>query len=414
MSNVDDSLGQQLPIHRDRDFRRLWIAGLLGSLVRWLEMLVFGVFTYQQTGSAMWVASMTLLRMLPMALFGMAMGALASRLSRRNALVVAYAVLLAMSLLLLGVSVAGALEVWHLALASFISGTAWATDNPMRRGYMGDIAGAQRMGRAMAMDTVATNGCRLAGPGLGGLLLAGGGMPAVFLFAAVLYLPVLLATLGLPAQPARADGGSSARSSTWAMLVTGLQTARSSAPLRAALWVTVVFNLFGWPVLSMVPVIAQAQLGLGPQGTGALASMDGVGSLIGALVLTSLARREHYGRFYIGGVTLFFCLLPAFAWAAHPVAAGLALLVVGLGQAGFAVMQTTLVYVAVSPQRRTEAMGLLTMAIGMAPLGFLMVGWLAERLGAPIATAVSAGCGLATLALTWPVWRPCLQPPTGP
>lgn len=412
MNDHPDLRGAEPPIHLDRDFRRLWVAGLLGSLVRWLEVLVFGVFTYQQTDSAMWVTSMTLLRMLPMALFGVAMGALASRVSRRHALVVSYAVLLAMALVLLGVSAAGALQVWHLALASFIGGIVWSADNPMRRGFMGDIAGAQRMGRAMAMDTVATNGCRLAGPGLGGLLLAGGGMPAVFLFAAVLYLPVLVAALGLQARPAPRMGH--AAGGVRAMLATGWRTARESAPLRAALWVTVVFNLFGWPALSLVPVIAKDQFGLGAQGTGALASMDGVGSLIGALVLTSQARRAHYGWFYVGGVTLFFCLLPLFAWAPNPVAAGAALLVVGLGQASFAVMQTTLVYVAAPPPRRMEAMGLLTMCIGMAPIGFLMVGALAERLGAPAATVVSAACGLATLALTWPVWRPCLRPPTDP
>ena len=412
MNDRPDPQGAEPPIHLDRDFRRLWVAGLLGSLVRWLEVLVFGVYTYQQTGSAMWVTSMTLLRMLPMALFGVAMGALASRVPRRTGLVVSYVVMFSMAVVLLGVSVAGALNVWHLALASFIGGIVWAADNPMRRGFMGDIAGAQRMGRAMAMDTVATNGCRLAGPGLGGLLLAGAGMPAVFLFSAVMYLPVLAAVLGLRAR--RSHPAGPAARGVWAMLSTGLRTARDSAPLRAALWVTVVFNLFGWPALSLVPVIANDQLGLGAQGTGALASMDGVGSLIGALVLTSQARRAHYGRFYVGGVTLFFCMLPLFAWAGHPVAAGAALLVAGLGQASFAVMQTTLVYVAAPPQRRMEAMGLLTMCIGMAPIGFLMVGALAERLGSPTATAVSAACGLVTLALTWPVWRPCLRPPTEP
>ena len=52
------------PIYRDPGFRRLWTVGLLSSLIRWLEILVFGVFTYQQTQSAGWVASMTMLRML--------------------------------------------------------------------------------------------------------------------------------------------------------------------------------------------------------------------------------------------------------------------------------------------------------------------------------------------------------------
>src|SRR5262245_40866721 len=68
------------------DFRRLWAVGFVISAVRWLEMLAVGVFVYQHTGSAFDVALMTLLRMLPLALFGAVIGALAERVERRTAL----------------------------------------------------------------------------------------------------------------------------------------------------------------------------------------------------------------------------------------------------------------------------------------------------------------------------------------
>src|SRR5258705_6924296 len=64
------------------DFRRLWLIGLIVFAVRWLEMLVVGVFVYQQTGSPFLVALMTLLRLLPMALLGVVMGAVADRVDR--------------------------------------------------------------------------------------------------------------------------------------------------------------------------------------------------------------------------------------------------------------------------------------------------------------------------------------------
>ena len=67
------------------DFRRLWLIGLVVFAVRWLEMLVVGVFVYQHTGSAFQVAMMTLLRMAPMVLFGPVIGAVAERFERRNA-----------------------------------------------------------------------------------------------------------------------------------------------------------------------------------------------------------------------------------------------------------------------------------------------------------------------------------------
>jgi MFS family permease len=393
-------------VHHDPEFRRLWTAGLLGSLVRWLEILVFGVFTYQQTQSALWVASMTMLRMLPLALFGVVLGSVAMRVSRRACLLAGNAVLLATSLVLCTVAAYGALEVWHLAVVSFIGGAVWAADTPMRRGLMGDVVGAARMGQAMALDAVATNGSRLAGPGLGGVLLAHGGMASVFLFCALLYVPVLAALTQLPKRRFTHAAGKAVPK---IRLLDGFRAARDSPTLAATLWITVVFNLFCWPVLSMVPVIGAERLQLTTQSIGLLASMDGIGALLGALGLTVMARRWPYGVVYVGGLLLFLAALPVFALSSHPWLTGAALALMGLGQSGFAVMQSTLVFIAAPASRRMEAMGLLTMCIGMAPLGFLMVGWLAERWGAPTAAVICSLSGFAVMALSLRWWRACLR-----
>lgn len=302
-------------IYLDPSFLRLWSAGLLGALVRWLEVLVFGVFTYQQTESAVWVASMMMLRMLPMGLFGALIGSLAGHLSRRRALIATQGILLATTLALLAISAFGALEIWHLAAASFINGTAGAGDMPLRRGLMGDIAGYDRMGKAMSLDAVANNGCRLLGPVIGGLLLAHGGMTSVFLFIAAVYVPALLAFVTLE-EPSRPSTG--ARPSILAMLADGLAMASNNKPLRAVLCITVIFNLFAWPALSMVPVIGADRLHLSTQGIGLLASMDGVGSLIGALVLTAVSRRSGYGLLYASGASVFLLALPLFALSPTP------------------------------------------------------------------------------------------------
>ena len=105
-------------LFRDRDFLCLWWVGLASFLIRWLEILVFGVFTYQATGSAFTVAMMTMLRLLPMALFGAALGTLAERIVRHQALLLVVSGSLLTSLILTVISYAGHLEVWHLAALS--------------------------------------------------------------------------------------------------------------------------------------------------------------------------------------------------------------------------------------------------------------------------------------------------------
>jgi hypothetical protein len=97
--------------------------------------------------------------------------------------------------------------------------------------------------------------------------------------------------------------------------------------------------------------------------------------------------------------------LIVFALAAEPMLAGAALLVTGFGGAGFATLQATLVYLAAPAEMRSRVLGVLSVCIGTGPIGFVWLGWLADRIGAPNATAVTGALGLAALAATYPLWR---------
>ena len=104
-----------------------------GFGVRWLETLAVAVFVYERTGSAFLVAIVTMLRVLPMGLFGVFIGAAADRIDRRLVLTGVVALMLASSGTLALLAHGGALEVWHLAVASFVNGIGWAMDNLVRR-----------------------------------------------------------------------------------------------------------------------------------------------------------------------------------------------------------------------------------------------------------------------------------------
>lgn len=395
------------PIYRDPEYRRLWAVGMLVGLTRWAEILAYAVFTYELTQSAFWVASLMMLRMLPLALLGMWLGVLAARLSRRRLLLAAYATMFATHLCLFLVSVWGHIEVWHLAVASAMHGVLWATDLPIRRGLMGDLAGPKRVAQAMSLDAVAASACRLLGPGLGGLLLANSGLTGMFLLSTLLYLPMLGALYKLR-EPRPVF--SPTKRSIGALFMGGFAAARQSPLLLATLWLTMMFNLFAWPALSMVPVIGQERLQLDPQGVGLLASLEGVGAVLGALLL-SLAHRFRHGHIFLAGLLCFMVFQIVLALSGSWLLTAAALVVMGLSQTAFAVMQSTLAYTAAPPGRQAEAMGLMTMCIGVSPLGFLGVGALAQWLGAPTATLVCGLCGLLGVALTWPVCRACLREP---
>src|ERR1044071_4987407 len=99
------------------DFWRLWFVGLIIATVRWVETVAVGVVVYQRTDSAFLVAMMTMLRVLPMGLFGVFLGALAERVDRRRMLFVVVLLMAGISAVLAMLNAAGWLEIWHLALA---------------------------------------------------------------------------------------------------------------------------------------------------------------------------------------------------------------------------------------------------------------------------------------------------------
>jgi MFS family permease len=389
------------------DFRRLWLIGLVVFAVRWLEMIVVGVFVYQHTGSAFDVALMTMLRMVPMALFGAVIGAYAERVERRTALIVVLLSMFATSFSLAALAYAGRLAVWHLAVASFVNGVAWAADNPVRRVMIGDSVGTDSMGRAMSVDVGANNASRMLGPTIGGVLLAATGIAGAFSVSVLCYVVALAAALRLSRRPVLAPSSSA---SVVARLIEGLMVVRRDRRLIGILTITVIYNVFGWPFTSMIPVIGQDSLGLGPSGIGILASMDGIGSFCGAVLIAVLARPRHYGWCFAGGVISYQALVIVFALMPHALPAGAALLFTGLSSAGFSIMQATLVYLSAPLEMRSRMYGVLSVCIGVGPVGFLHLGLLAELIGAPSATIVSALEGLVAMAVTWRWWRILLWP----
>jgi hypothetical protein len=94
-----------------------------------------------------------------------------------------------------------------------------------------------------------------------------------------------------------------------------------------------------------------------------------------------------------------------FAVVTVPAIAGAALLLTGLGGAGFSTMQATLVYLAAPPEMRSRILGVLSVCIGTGSIGFVWLGWLADVIGAHNATAVTGVMGLLALAVTWRLWR---------
>jgi predicted MFS family arabinose efflux permease len=269
---------------------------------------------------------------------------------------------------------------------------------------LGEIAGVPRLSRAMALESATSNATRMVGPALGGVLIQLVGLWGVYALGAVLYLACAILVLPVAYRSAGAAGGGS----LLAMLRDGWRFARGDRLVVGALAVTVIVNLWGFAYITMVPVIGERALGLSPALIGVLMSTEGLGAVIGALLIARYDRPRQYARIYLGSSAAFLLGVLAFALStSFPLSLAL-ILFCGIGIAGFAVMQSTIVFLAAPAAVRSRIMGLLTVAIGAGPPGMLYVGVLADWLGAANAVICLTLQGLLALALAawrWPELR---------
>jgi MFS family permease len=390
---------------RDPAFVRLWLVGGLVGVLRWLELLAISVYALEATGSPFVVALMTVLRMAPMALLGIPAGALADRYDRKRLLIIGLMALAGVAAVLAAIAFFDRLALWQVALGTFVNGMFWAAEFPVRRIMLGEIAGAGRLSRAMALEAATSNATRMLGPVLGGLLLQLIGLYGVYALGAALYLTCAL--MALPVAY-RSDNVGGAGTSLSTMLREGWRFARARGLIVGALAVTVIANLWGFAYVAMVPVIGERVLGLSPVLIGVLMSTEGFGALIGALLVARYDRPSHYTRIYTGATGVLLLGILAFALSRWFPLSLVLILICGAGIGAFAVMQSTIVFLATPARMRSRVMGLLTVAIGSGPLGMLYVGVLAGWLGAANAVAAIAIQGLLALGLTvwhWPELR---------
>jgi MFS family permease len=198
-------------------------------------------------------------------------------------------------------------------------------------------------------------------------------------------------------------------SSPLADIIEGFKFAGQTGPIRALLLLLGIVSLAGMPYAVLMPIIADRILQGGASGLGILMGASGVGALIGALSLAGRKGVAGLGRWVAFssagfGVGLILFSLSRTFWLSA------ALLVpVGLSMMVQMASSNTLIQTMVPDHLRGRLMAVYSMMfMGMAPMGSLLAGVLAERLGAPLTVAAGgAVCiiGASIFALRLPRLR---------
>ncbi|WP_198374940.1 MFS transporter [Neoroseomonas rubea] len=380
----------------DGAFVRLWAAGGMTNSMRWVEMLVSGLFAYELTGSAFAVSLVLMSRALPMLTAGALAGALAESLDRKRLLMAGQAATAAGAIVIAILSATGQLALWHLFLNGLLGGLVWTNELATRRRMVAEAAGPHRIVQAVAFDTMTGSTTRMVGPLAGGIFYQTVGVTAAYVIASAIYVLAFLLVMGVAHTQERRR---LIASRLVGDVAEALRIALSMPALRLVLGVTIAMNVFGFSYTAILPAFGAIAFQASPVEIGLLAAAEPFGALLAGLAI-ALRRGPPPGRLAFAlGSAGFLAVLCVAALAPGLWMAALLLMLGGIGTACFASLQTGLVMMQAPIEARSRILGLTTTCIGMGPIGVLVVGALADGFGPRAAIAGMAMAGLAALAI---------------
>jgi MFS family permease len=385
----------------ERNFRGLWGAGLLHWIVFGIEGLATSIYIFSETESPLLVTSLFAARMAPMIILGSIVGALAERLPGIILLSLGYLTLAVVFFVLGTIYLLGTIELWHIFLGALFNGTGLTLDITVRRKAIGELAEGEALGTAMSLDISTFMLAMLLGPLVGGMIFELTELSGTYFCIGGIFIvaQVVVRKTVLPAKDKHHG-----KRYLLGEIIEGIQYVRSNRVVTAILVITIIMNIFVLSLYGLVPVVGIDVLHLKPSINGVLLAANGAGGLISAILISVYGRYSQYKRYYLwGSILLSVCVL-IFALSTN-LYISLALLIVGgFGLAGFGTMQVVLLLLETPAHLRARILGLLTVCIGVGPVGVLHIGYMAERFGTVVGLVTVGLEGTILMLATAVIW----------
>jgi MFS family permease len=371
---------------------RLWTAGaLVSNIGTWMQRvaqdwLVLTQLTHRDASALGIVMG---LQFAPQLLLLPWTGSAADRLNRRKLLMFTQAAMGVLALVLGALTIAGVIQLWHVYVLAFLSGSAAALDAPVRQTFVAEMVGDADLTNAVALNSTSFNAAQMIGPAVAGLLIARVGIGWAFLLNGLSFAAVLISMSFFRLPELR----SSARAHrTTSGFLEGLRYVWRKPDLMAILIMLFLIGTFGLNFPIFISTMAVNVFHSDARGFGLLSSIMSVGTVSGALFAASRQKPSLASLLAGAGVFGVGCTLAALApgywWF------GAALVVIGAAGLTFINGTNSIMQLSTEPAMRGRVMALrVGIALGGAPIGAPIVGWVANRFGPRWTLGVGAGAG---------------------
>lgn len=347
-----------------------------------------GFLVYQLTSSPAYLGYVGFATGIPSWLFMLYGGVIADRVSKRLLLLITQTVMMVLAIILALLTFTQLVRPWHIIVLAFLLGTANAFDAPARQAFVVDLVPRDELTNAIALNSTMFNAGTVLGPALGGITYAAFGPAWCFAINALSFLAVIIGLALMHLQPAIRQIRPKSAS---AEVREGLSFVFSHRSIRIIILNLAIVSLFGLGFITLMPAWAVEVLGGNATTNGFLQSARGLGALLGALMIASLGSIRSKGKLLTMGSFAFPLFLLVFSFMRQIPPALLAICGAGWSFMVMLNMSNALVQTHVDDVLRGRVMGIYTLTFfGLMPVGSLLNGTLADRIGEPLTVQINA------------------------
>ena len=377
---------------------RLWFVGQTVSLFgTWMQRTAQGYLIYELTKSPVYLGYVGFAYGIPSWIFMIYGGVIADRFSRQKVLLGTQISMMILAFILAGLAFTGVVQPWQIIILAFLLGCANAFDAPARQAFVTDLVERNDLTNAIALNSSMINMATVLGPAIAGLTYAAFGPAWCFMINGISFIAVILALSLMKLPPFQPI---SRQISIRTEVEQGFAYIARKPIIRTIIFNLGILSLAGLGFVTLLPVWAVDVLGGDSTTYGFLHTARGLGALSGVFLIAAIGQTYAKGKLFTIGTFVMPVFLIILSLTRILPASFLALFGVGWGFMVIINLSNTMVQINVTDELRGRVMGIFTLTFfGLLPIGALINGAIADRIGAPLTVQINAVILLAAAFL---------------
>lgn len=385
-------------------FRQFWFSNLLVAIGMMVGFTARGWLIVQLTDSALLLGAVEGTWAVAFGLGSVPMGMLADRVNRRNLLLLGNGVTLLVTFTVGLLVVTDVVAIWHVLVAGAIDGVLFAVRFPAGQAITARLVPKQHLMNAISLNTASHSLPNVAGPAVGGVLIAVLGIAAAYFTTAGAFVLALAMMLGVAATFGHVERP--AGSSLTGDLREAYEYLLAHRELLQLTWAMLVPFILGQSYVLLLPLFVEKELGRGPETFGALSATLGAGGVIGAMAVATFGRQRQLALLMFAGVLGTGACAIAYGLSQWVPATGAVLLAAGAAESALFAAYETLLLLRLPDAIRGRVMGLMFAVVAMFPIGAIAAGAIADVIGLRPLAVIE---GIVIVAMASIVWKTVLR-----